>query len=163
MTALSLAQLKSALHYNSDTGHFTWLTVAGWRVKVGDIAGCTTSGGYREIRYLDVLYKAHRLAWFYTHGAWPTGTIDHINHDTADNRLSNLRDVPHSENQLNRPKYRNNRSGHTGVYARGGKWGVFISVDRRRVHIGFYSQKHKAVAARKAAEIKYGYHQNHGV
>ena len=47
-------------------------------------------------------YLAHRLLWLMAYGWWPYYELDHINRDRADYRLSNLRDVPHGENQINR-------------------------------------------------------------
>ncbi|MBL7599406.1 HNH endonuclease, partial [Escherichia coli] len=36
---------------------------------------------------------AHRLAWWWVYGEWPTGEIDHINHDRSDNLCAfNIRD-----------------------------------------------------------------------
>ncbi|WP_428999737.1 HNH endonuclease signature motif containing protein [Stenotrophomonas maltophilia] len=48
------------------------------------------------------MYRQHRLAWLYMTGQWPSGEIDHINHDRSDNRWHNLRDVSHQANQQNR-------------------------------------------------------------
>lgn len=42
--------------------------------------------------------------------------IDHINRDRLDNRRSNLRPCTRSDNQVNRTKQKNNKSGVTGVY-----------------------------------------------
>jgi hypothetical protein len=38
---------------------------------------------------------AHRVAWFYITRRWPADQIDHANHNKADNRFINLREVSH--------------------------------------------------------------------
>ena len=43
----------------------------------------------------------HRLVWAVYYGRWPVGQLDHINGDRLDNHIENLREVSHSENQLN--------------------------------------------------------------
>lgn len=55
--------------------------------------------------------KLHRMAWFYVHGEWPKGQIDHINHDRKDNRIANLRVVDNTENHRNRPLQSSNKTG----------------------------------------------------
>lgn len=68
----------------------------------GAMAGCDKSeDGYRIITINQVNYLAHRLAWLYVHGEWPKYEIDHINRKPSDNRISNLRDVPHHVNMKN--------------------------------------------------------------
>lgn len=59
-------ELLSTLSYDSETGIFKWLkTNSVVRVK-GSIAG-GVSGGYICISINNVLYYAHRLAWFYVY------------------------------------------------------------------------------------------------
>lgn len=100
------------------------------------------------------LYLAHRLAWFYVHGVWPSQQIDHINRCRTDNRLVNLREATSSENCQNRPLQRNSTSGHTGVTWNATllKWHARISLGGKRRHIGWYHTKEEAIKARKAAE-----------
>ena len=63
------------------TGIFAWRVRRGDGKRVpGDIAGGPISGGYRGICIDYHLYSAHRLAWLYQTGKWPT-EIDHINRD----------------------------------------------------------------------------------
>lgn len=46
-------------------------------------------------------YYAHRLVWLYMFGTMPKRTIDHINGNPSDNRLCNLRECSHADNQKN--------------------------------------------------------------
>lgn len=56
--------------------------------------------------------------------------VDHINGDGLDNRRENLRIVTHSQNMMNRGKYRNNTSGFKGVFFHAdGKWRAQIVVN----------------------------------
>ena len=94
------------------------------------------------------------------------GCVDHINHDRIDNRLSNLRSVTHSENSRNSPLSRANKTGHCGIRVRkgvkGSTWAAQIRNDNKQIHLGTFKSLAKAIAARKAAEVKFGFHKNHG-
>ncbi len=46
-----------------------------------------------------------------TFGKEPDEYLDHISGDFLDNRISNLREVTHAQNMLNKKKYKNNTSG----------------------------------------------------
>lgn len=56
--------------------------------------------GYRRSKINGRSVVAHRVIWKLVYGVDPH-EIDHINHDRADNRLANLRDVTRSENLKN--------------------------------------------------------------
>jgi hypothetical protein len=72
------------------------------------------------------------------HGEIPKYEIDHKNRDRADNRISNLRDIPHSENRKNSKVYNTNTSGHTGVHFDKNRnmWMASIQVDHILIHLG---------------------------
>jgi len=57
-----------------------------------------------------------------------------------------------------------NTSGTMGVswYKDRKKWYARISSDDEVIFLGMFDHKEDAIAARKAAEVKYGYHPNHG-
>ena len=95
----------------------------------------------------------HRLIM----AAQPGEQIDHINHDKADNRKSNLRIVSGSENCWNKGLRRSNTIGATGVYRRTGQetWWAEIKANGERHYLGDFQSFSDAVAARKAAEEKY--------
>lgn len=88
--------------------------------------------------------------------------VDHINHPPKpqhkiDNRKINLRFVTNQQNQMNNAPSKTNTSGKTGVSfdKSRNKWAAYIWVDKKKIHIGRYDSKQKAIAARKDAEIKY--------
>lgn len=157
----------SELDYDPETGLFTWKATKR-RGFVGRQAGCFSKrDGYVKIRIPGKLELAHRLAWNTTYPEDPVGPdeqIDHINHVRTDNRIINLRKASNTENSRNASIGTNNTSGATGVWfeKRRNAWVAEIKVDRKKIHIGQFAEFADAVAARKAAEVKYGFHENHG-
>lgn len=109
-------------------------------------------------------YPLHRVIWLMVHGSFPDSDTDHENGTQTDNRLSNLRACFHAENGKNRKRNSNNRSGAMGVYWHKliQKWCAKIKVNGRDKHLGSFTNKVDAIAARAAADIRYGYHYNHG-
>ena len=154
---LNAEYLRSILHYDPETGIFTWKVRTSTRVKVGDAAGCPEGGGYLQIKLQSRPHKAHRLAWLYTYGVWPTDQIDHINRNRTDNRIANLREVSNKQNHQNKSKPSNNTSGHPGAYwdKQRSKWQAKIAHNRKQIHLGHFATIEEAVAARKAAEKLY--------
>lgn len=106
---------------------------------------------------------AHRAAWVVFHGQWPN-FIDHINGNKADNRIVNLRAVSRVENQRNLKLMRSNTSGVSGVGVslNGSRWLARIWDGNKQVSLGVFDTFDEAVAARRAAESRLGYHPNHG-
>lgn len=163
---LTQERLMKLLQYDKATGEFTWLVRKGSRAAKGAVAGSGDGQGYIHIAIDGTYHRAHRLAWLYCHGRWPDGQLDHLNHRRDDNRLSNLREVSHSDNQRNASRCRNNTSGEQGISYESGRqrWRVQVSAlgTGRRKHVGYFSTMHEAIAARDTAYALNGYHANHG-
>jgi hypothetical protein len=155
--------LKNLLLYNEDTGEFKWKKNHG-RVKKNSPAGGVNSNGYILIMMYGKNYRAHRLAWLFVNGQLPEDQIDHINGEPTDNRISNLRAVSNIENCKNQKKPKNNTSGVVGVswHKIDKKWMAHIAVKCKKITLKRSEDKFEAICARKSAEIKYGYHPNHG-
>jgi hypothetical protein len=163
---ITQARLKELLHYNPSTGVFT-RTIRRGPYRAGSICGHAfkhRNTHYRVIGIDGGNYKAHRLAWLYVYGKFPDDQIDHKDGNGLNNSLSNLRDVSNSENQKNARLRLNNTSGVAGVsfYKPDNKWLVRINTDSGRKFLGYYIDIKDAISARKAAEVEYGYHSNHG-
>lgn len=120
---------------------------------------CVMSHGYKHGTIYRTHYKAHRVAWALFYGEWPKHTIDHINGIRTDNRISNLRDVPHAVNTRNR--HDKNADRGVSFHKSSGGWQAFIG-DRGHKHLGVFGTKGEAMASRKAAEIELGYYQHGG-
>ena len=170
---LTSKKLKSLVHYSPETGMFTWKERPiksnrdkEWnKLYAGKSAGCLChNSGYVNIVVRCKRYRAHRLAWLYVYGRWPSTQIDHINGNRADNRLDNLREVINAENSKNSGIRKNNTSGIIGVYwsEKYRKWVASIKHAGKNICLGQYEDKDLAITARKKAEARFGFHPNHG-
>jgi len=150
--------VRELLSYDAETGAFTWLKTASNRRKQGEIAGCLCKrSGYVLIGYRGRIYKASRLAWLYVHGEWPSGVIDHINGNRADDRISNLREATQGQNVRNRGKQKNNSSGFKGVSAHQGKWVARLTIDGKTIRAsGFDTPELAANEYSKMARLYHG-------
>lgn len=147
-TELTQAELKRLLHYDPETGVFTWRVRMSDRIRAGQVAGClSTQGQNILVRVHGKLYQAHRLAWLYVHGRFPPEGLDHINGVRNDNRITNLRLADQSENLQNRRKPpSNNTSGFLGVgfHKRSNRWRAYIKINYKYLHLGTFSCPKKA-------------------
>ena len=146
------------------TGDFRWrVCVAAW-VTIGDKAGTIAENGYVQITIDGVTHKAHRLAFLYLEGSIPV-QVDHTNHIRACNCWCNLQPATAQTNQKNRKLNKNNTSGFTGVHwcKAERKWRASIKISKRKLHLGNFKQLAEAIKCRKEANIKHGFHVNHGL
>jgi hypothetical protein len=169
--------LKEVIDYNPSHGTMTWKDRPGWMFKTNKSCNVWNNryqgkpalsaphrAGYLTGSVFGFDFLAHRAAWAIHYGQWPLGEIDHINGDKRDNRIENMRDVDHRTNMTNTKIHSTNKSGCMGVMEvkSTGKWMAKLWDNGRQVHLGFHDTKEEAIAARKAAETEYGYHENHG-
>lgn len=126
-------------------------------LKYGGWIAQLSRGNYRAVRCPRIdednpVYLMPRLIM----GASGGEEVDHINHDTLDNRKSNLRLCSHQENMCNsQPK---GQSEYKGVYPTDwGTWCAAVTVNGERFYLGsFPSEQDAAAAYNKAAKDKHG-------
>ena len=113
---LTVERLRELLHYNPETGVFTY-RVTRKGVSKGKVAGWHGKTDSRRRICLDgKTYLASRLAFLYMTGCWPKNEADHIDTNPTNDQWSNLRDATRVENCRNKSHYKNSKTGVKGVY-----------------------------------------------
>jgi hypothetical protein len=173
--------LLQLLRYDPETGKLFWrergvewfraakfpdAACAVWNAQRAGREAFTSLGsaGYPKGELMGRSVLAHRIIWAMCHGADPHGMIDHADQDRTNNRLGNLRVVDFTGNAQNRSLGKRNISGVMGVrwLASRRKWRADICVNGRDVFLGNFDEKADAMRARKEADVKFGFHANHG-
>lgn len=134
-----------------------------WNAQfAGRLAG-SRSGRYSVVTLKGVSYLLHRLIFKVATGRDPD-VLDHVNGDSRDNSITNLREVSQQVNSMNSAMPSTNKSGCVGVRwdKREDRWRSYIKVSQRQITLGYFRSYGDAVAARKKAERRYGFHPNHG-
>jgi len=82
---------------------------------------------------------------------------DHQNHNTLDNRQTNLRISTRSQNQMNRKLVQNTSSKFKGVcwHKQTKKWEAYITINGRRKHLGLWIFEELAALAYDFAALEY--------
>lgn len=157
---LSKEYLNSLFYYKD--GHLYWKMTKG-RILKDTIAG-TKSHHYYQICIDYKIYRTHRLVWIY-HNGNTDQIIDHINNDSFDNRIENLRVCTLSQNLCNSKIFKNNTSGIKGVNwcIQKNKWRARLILEKKEIHIGFFNNledaKNKITEQRKLLHKEF---YNHG-
>ena len=132
--------------YNPETGDIC--------NRFGKILNATHVGGYvsisTRINKKKFLLLGHHFAWYSVYGNCDINQIDHINGITGDNRICNLRNVNHTQNQWNQTKAK----GYCWSKKKN-KWQAQISLNKKVIYLGLYTTEEKARNAYLNAKEKY--------
>jgi hypothetical protein len=152
---LNQKDLKELFDYRND-GYLIRKIKTSNSVKVGDIAGCSTGNGYQKICVHGKQYLTHRLIFFWHYGFLPK-EVDHINGNTFDNCIKNLRAADRNQNGKNRGLSIRNKSGFAGVVQDKirKKWIAQIMVDGKHILLGRFEKLEEAINIRIKAEKFY--------
>lgn len=154
---ITAERIRELVSYDPENGIFTWRVKKARWLNVGDVAGRIGGNGYWSIKVDGRAYQAHRLAFLWMTGEWPTQHVDHVDLDRLNNRWVNLREASRSQNQHNLPKFSTNTSGYKGVsfHKCAGKWRATIRVNGKNLHLGYGATAEDAAELYAAAARKY--------
>ena len=134
---------------------FTYCPVSG-EIKgiYGKLITNKDTQGYTMVQ-LDIEGKkysiiGHRLAWFLHYGTLPINSIDHIDGNTSNNKIDNLRDVTNQQNQWNQTKakgYSWDKSAN--------KFRAAIKINGKKKHLGLFQTEQEARNAYLRAKETY--------
>ena len=143
--------------YSPENGELRWAIRSSPAAAVGDlITSRTVRGNYLKVQFNGKYYTAHRIIWLMVYGEWPRDQIDHVNGDGGDNRLCNLREATHSQNQQNR-RAMPNSSGFPGARfdKLAGHYRVSVMVNGIIHNIGAFKDPEFASLVYSEAKRKY--------
>lgn len=154
----SQTRANELFNYDRDTGILSWKIDRSWNAKAGMVAGTINNSGYYQIRVDGRIALYHRIAWIIENGSIPRDLfIDHINGNSLDNRICNLRTATEVNNKANvhLPRKDKTCSKYKGVryYARTRKWTSEIMHNKKRLHLGCFNSEIEAYAAYRMAKI----------
>lgn len=143
---------RERLSYNPETGDFVWIYKNKMHPKLkGNAAGTirkSSKGVPRLIIKVDgVALFAHRIAWYLYHLEQPN-IVDHINGNTLDNRICNLRNVTCFENAKNHGRKFNKSGLPCGVrMLPSGRYESRIRCNKKAISIGTFDSVDEAEKA----------------
>jgi len=160
---ITQARLKESLFYSPVVGVFEWRR-PGRRVRRGFLAGGVNGNGYIRVRVDGRSYPAHKLAWLYMTGEYPSGVLDHIDGDRSNNAFNNLRLATCAQNSHNMRLHRTSTTGVKGVTMVRGKYEASI---RKNGVYAFRKTFETLEEAEEAIRVKreelHGEFANHGL
>lgn len=155
-------ELKNLLVYDRLTGRFRW-RFSGKGRPASLEAGTVNNHGYIVIMIKYKRWLAHKLAWLYVHGEYPEFELDHIDGDSLNNRLENLRPCFHSDNLANSKTRSDNAVGQRGVCwdKQKGRWKVQIGPAGNRIQKHFDDIEEAKSFAQAAHRLVFGKFSRH--
>jgi len=145
-------------NYEYKDGELFRKTTAGGQ-KIGSLVGWITTCNKKQYRKMNVGKKTiyvHQAIFMLHHGYLPK-YIDHIDGNSLNNKIENLRQATQSQNLANSGKRSINTSGYKGVSYRKDtqKWIAQITVNRKHISLGCYKSPQEAHLAYQTGSKKY--------
>lgn len=145
---LSVERLRELFSYDPETGILT-------RRSTGKPCGSQHGNGYLRVNIKGTMLYAHRIAYVIYHGRFPE-SVDHKDHDRANNRINNLVGCTVAQNNKRKLKRPACSSRFIGVSfcTFTGRWRAQLVVDGKRRNIGRFDTEEEAAREYDAAVLK---------
>ena len=166
MTENDKRLIEASIHYTiAECGRLARISTPyrmNARTKMGVGFDSVNGAGYLAFSYRSEIksknkgFLSHRMIYYLHHGELPE-FIDHIDGDTRNNTLSNLRPCSHAQNLANKRPAVNGSSKFLGVCwcKRRGKWVAQITKDGKVTGLGRFTDEQDAANAYNTAAIEF--------
>lgn len=148
MRLIPLTQGMSAMVDDED---YQALSAFSWSISSRFSRSAYAIRGHRPGGGIKTTVQMHRQIL----GASKGQMVDHINHDTLDNRRSNLRIATRSENRRNSLKMPGMTSQYKGVYRSGNRWRAEVTIGKVRAFKASFGSEVEAAIAYDREAIKH--------
>lgn len=146
---LTIERLRTLIDYNPETGVFKRKVKLSSRANLEKEIGVIAQNGRKYISVDGKPYLAHRLAWLYVTGSWPTQNIAFLDRDYLNLRFANLKEETFAETASKGCCRSGNSSGIKNVswdkYKK--KWVATKTQDYKRILLGYFDNKEDAAKA----------------
>jgi len=146
---LTQGQVATVDEKNADLARLNWSCHKGYAVR-------HTPGNNGKLEYLHRVVLARELG----RELRPGEQVDHIDRNTFDDRIENLRLATRAQNMANQGKPKGTYSSeYKGVSwnKRAKKWQAYIKVNGKTIHLGYFIEEFEAaIAYDKAAKEYFG-------
>ena len=142
---LTIDQINYYFHYDRENGKLYWKNHWDKSVRTRFLhkeAG-TVRLGYRRIILGLKVYTVHRLIWFIENRSLPT-MIDHINGDSLDNRIQNLRTSASRKNQQNQRRHREGKLVGASFHKASQTWRAVVKIEGKQIYLGLFNTELEA-------------------
>lgn len=132
-------------------GVLYWKNDRNFKVKAGDKVGANCLG-YLRFKLFGKTFANHRVIYFMHHGNFPE-VVDHIDRDTLNNRIENLRAATKSDNKCNSKPHKDRKA--KGSYLLNtGRYMSVIQKNGKREYLGVFDTAEEAQNAYAIAAIR---------
>lgn len=151
-----LETLNRLFSVDFSAGVLRWKIHRGRAIR-GAVVGFVQPNGYLATSIGNQSYYIHRIIWKMATGSDPQNTVDHKNGDRADSRLENLREATFGQNMVNSKPSVKAPLGIKGIhlFKQTNRWSSGISVNGKKMHLGYFATPEEAADAYKAASLKF--------
>lgn len=160
---IEAAELTNLFDVDFHAGTLTWKNVSKYhKEKNGCPAGTPRKNRNDKVYWVITIrkhaYKRSRIIFAMAHGRWPKDNIDHINGNSTDDRLVNIREATATQNAWNHKTRSKRLPLPMGVRVVGsGRYQARISCNKQMHHLGTYATPEEAsIVYRQHRKEKFG-------
>ena len=153
---LTQEEAHRLFEYRDGVLHWKQCPKGSRKFKTNSEAGANTGHGYKKLSLNNKFYYTHQIIFLMQYGYVPK-LIDHIDGNSENNKIENLRASNKSLNACNSKTPSHNTSGHKGVIwlKREKKWLTKVQINKKVMHLGTFTDIELACLVADEARILY--------